>query len=148
MKFRFTMQAVLDHREHLQREAELALGREMQGVATLERQLQELTQEYFKLTETRGGVDWRQGERMMDYIWYSEQLKVRIAKKKQDISEQQKKVEAARRLLVQRTQDKRAIEIVRDSQRQAHQLAEKRAQEKRTDESAQTRFIRSEKEFQ
>lgn len=148
MKFRFTMQAVLDHREHLQREAELALGREMQGVATLERQLQELTQEYFKLTETRGGVDWRQGERMMDYIWYSEQLKVRIAKKKQDISEQQKKVEAARRILVQRTQDKRAIEIVRDSQRQAHQLAEKRTQEKRTDESAQTRFIRSEKEFQ
>lgn len=146
MKFRFSMQAVLDHREHLLREAEIALGKEMQTQAGLERSWQELKDEYFKLTENRGGVPV-QGERLMDYVWYSQQLKVRIAKKKQEIEEHKIVVEKARAFLVKRSQDKRAIEIIRDSQLAAFKLSEKRVMEKRTDESGQIRFIRAEKEF-
>lgn len=141
------MQAVLDHREHLQHQAELALGREMQIQGRLEREYQEVKDEYFKLTENRGGVALYNGERVMDYVWYSERLKVSIAKKKQEIAEQKAKVEAARLVLVQRTQHKKAIEIIKDNQLVAYKLAEKRAAAKQTDESGQTRFIRTEKEF-
>lgn len=147
MKFKFTMQAVLDHREHLQREAEIAMGKEMQVQAALERGHQELKDEYFKLSEDRGGVSMVQGERIMDYVWYSHQLKVRIAKKKQEVEEQKAKVEKARAFLVKRAQDKRAIEVIRESQQAAFKLAEKRQMEKRTDESGQIRFSRAEKEF-
>jgi len=141
------MQAVLDQREHLQHEAEIALGKEMQAQAALERALQELKDEYFQLVEDRGGVGMVQGERVMDYVLYTQQLKLRIAQKKQEIDEQKVKVEQARVHLVKRSQDKRAIEILREGQLAAFKLAEKRQMEKRTDESGQVRFVRADKEF-
>ena len=148
MKFRFTMQAVLDHRDHLQHEAEMALAKEVQAMARLERVLQETKDEYFRLTGNRGGVEVSQGERLMDYVWYSQQLKVRIARQKQEIEEQGARVRKARADLVLRTQDKKAIEVVRDNQLSAFKLAEKRKMEKLTDESGQNRFVRADKEVQ
>ena len=147
MKFRFTLQAVLDQREHLQHDAELALGKAMQAQGALERAHQELKDEFFHLTENRGGVQFGDGERMMDYIWYAQRLKQCIAKKKQEIEEHKAEVEKARLHLVKRTQEKRAIEILREGQLADFKLKEKRQMEKRTDESGQTRFARADKEF-
>lgn len=51
-------------------------------------------------------------------------------------------MEKARAELIKKTQEKKAIELLRDSQKSAFKLAEKRAEAKQTDEAAGQMFFR------
>jgi flagellar FliJ protein len=147
-KFRFTLQAVLEQRERLEHDAELALGAAMQKQVTIEQELAGLTQDYYALVESRGGVQFHQGgERLMDFVQYIQKLKYDIAQKKQDLETQKLAVEEARKHLAKRTQDKKAIETLKDGQLAEFKLQEKRAEMKATDESAGQRSLAQKREM-
>ena len=140
MKFKFSLQAVLNHREILEKNAEIALGKEVQKLAKMENELELYKQEYHNTVAVRGGINTNSSERFMDFINYVNKLKETIAVKKQNIEEQKKQVENARLELIKKTQEKKAIETLRDSQKAAFKLAQKRLEAKQTDEAAAQRF--------
>jgi len=143
MKFKFSLASVLNHREILERNAEIALGKEVQKQAALEAELKDLFEEYKNLVETRGGINTNNAERFLDYVSYASRLKQLSTQKKDEIGRQKQEVEKARAELVKKTQDKKALEVLRDSQKAAFKLAEKRTEAKLTDEAAGQRFIRA-----
>jgi len=136
MKFRFTLASVLNHRERLERDAEIALGKEIQKHVQMENERTELLDEYAKLVANRGGVDTRAAERFMDFVNYAQRLKDNVAMKNIEIKKQGEEVEKARAILIKKTQDRKALEVIRDSQKAAFKLAEKRAEAKLMDEVA------------
>ena len=140
MKFKFSLASVLNHREVLERNAEIALGKEVQKLVALENERQNLLKEYEGLVVSRGGINTNSAERFMDFVSYAQRLKGLIAVKNMEISKQKGEVEKARAELVKKTQDKKALEVLRDSQKAAFKLAEKRAEAKQTDEVAGQRF--------
>ncbi|MDR2581720.1 MAG: flagellar export protein FliJ [Fibromonadaceae bacterium] len=142
MKFKFSLASILNHREVLERDAEIALGKEVQKQMTLEAELQNLFEEYKSLVLNRGGISTNNAERFLDFVNYADRLKELSARKKIAINEQKKEVEKARAELLKKTQEKKAIETLRDSQKAAFKLAEKRTEAKLTDEAATQRFAR------
>jgi len=136
MKFKFSLASVLNHREVLERNAEIALGKEMRKLVALENERQDLLNEYQSLVAGRGGINTNSAERFMDFISYAQRLKGLVAVKNVEINKQKEEVEKARVELVKKTQDKKALEILRDSQKTSFKLAEKRAEAKQTDEAA------------
>jgi len=136
MKFRFTLASVLSHREKLERDAEIALGKEIQKQIRMENERTELLNEYASLVSDRGGVNTRVAERFMDFVNYAQRLKDLVAMKNLEIKQQIAEVEKARAELIKKTQDKKALEVLRDSQKAAFKLAEKRTEAKLMDEVA------------
>jgi flagellar FliJ protein len=142
MKFKFPLESILNYRKTLERDAEIALGKEVQKQVKLENELTNLLKEYENLVATRGGIKTNTIERFMDFVNYAQRLKDLIAMKKLEIVKQKEEVEKARAELVKKTQEKKAIELLRDSQKSAFKLAEKRAEAKQTDEAAGQMFFR------
>ncbi|MCL2283130.1 MAG: flagellar export protein FliJ [Fibromonadales bacterium] len=136
MKFKFSLASVLNHREVLERNAEIALGKEVQKQVKLEGEREKLLKEYEDLVKGRGGISTSNAERFLDFVNYAERLKRFVAMKNIEIKKQIEEVEKARAELIKKTQDKKALEVLRDSQKAAFKLAEKRAEAKQTDESA------------
>ncbi|MDR0516297.1 MAG: flagellar export protein FliJ [Fibromonadaceae bacterium] len=136
MKFKFSLASVLSHREVLERNAEIALGKEVQKQVALEAELQALIDEYKGLVQTRGGINTKSAEGFEHYVSYASRLKVLSSQKKAEIDKQKQEVEKARKELIKKTQEKKAIEVLRDSQKAAFKLAEKRMEAKQTDEAA------------
>jgi flagellar export protein FliJ len=142
MKFKFSLASVLNHREVLERNAEVALGKEVQKQVALEAELQNLIEEYKNLVQTRGGIDTKNAQGFEHYVSYASRLKALASMKKGEIDKQKQEVEKARRVLIKKTQEKKAIEVIRDSQKAAFKLAEKRMEAKQTDEAASQKFLR------
>jgi flagellar FliJ protein len=142
MKFKFSLEPVLNYREALERNAEIALGKEVQKKAKLESELQNLFEEYESLVASRGGINTNSAERFMDFVNYAQKLKNLISSKKMEIKKQNEEVEKARLELIKKTQEKKALEVLRDSKKAAFKLAEKRTEAKQTDEAAQISFHR------
>jgi len=132
----------LNYRKILERNAEIALGKEIQKLVKLEEELQNLFDEYENLVKTRGGVNTRSAERFMDFVGYAQKMKELIAAKKIEIINQNKEIDKAKAELLKKTQEKKAIEVVKDSQKATFKLAEKRAEAKQTDEAAGHLFFR------
>ncbi|MCL2101438.1 MAG: flagellar export protein FliJ [Fibromonadales bacterium] len=143
MKFKFPLASVLNYRETLERNAEIALGKEVQKQVRLESERQNLLDEYEKLVAGRGGINTSHAERFMDFVSYAQRLKGLIAQKNMEIIEQKKEVEKARTELIKKTQEKKAMEVLRDSQKAAFKLAEKRMEAKQTDEAAGHIFFKA-----
>lgn len=144
MKFKFSLSPVLTYRETLEKNAEIELGKEVQRQVALENERQNLIDEYEALV--KGGVAQnKNAERYMDFISYAQRLKELIAMKNLDIKKQKENVEKARENLIKKTQEKKTIEVLRDSQKAAFKLAEKRAELKQTDESAGQKFFNKDK---
>ena len=143
MKFKFSLASVLNHREVLKRNAEIALGKEVQKLIRLQNERQNLIEEYKNLVACRGGINTNNAEGFVEFINYAQKLKDLTAKKNADIKKQEAEVEKARAELIKKTQEKKALEILQDSQKAAFKLAEKRTEAKQTDEAANQKFFRS-----
>jgi flagellar FliJ protein len=142
MKFKFSLASVLNHREVLERNAEIALGKEVQKLVKLQNELQNLIEEYKNLVAVRGGINTNNAERFMDFINYAQKLKDLTAQKNMEIKKQETEVEKARAELIKKTQEKKALEVLQEGQRAAFKLAEKRTEAKQTDEAATQKFLR------
>jgi len=141
MKFKFALESVLNHRESLERNAEIALGKEVQKLVALENKKQNLLDEYENLVRSRGGINTSRAERFMDFVGYAQRLKELIVEKNTEINKQKGEVEKARAELVKKTQDKKTLETLRDSQKAAFKLMEKHKEAKQTDEAAGQKFF-------
>jgi flagellar FliJ protein len=142
MKFKFSLASVLNHREVLERNAEIALGKEVQKLVKLQNERENLIEEYKKLVAVRGGINTNSAEHFMDFINYAQKLKDLTAQKNIEIKRQETQVEKARAELIKKTQEKKALEVLQDSQKAAFKLAEKRMEAKQTDEAAGQKFLR------
>jgi len=142
MKFKFSLASVLNHREVLERNAEIALGKEIQKLVKLQRERDNLLEEYKNLVAARGGINTNSAENFMGFINYAQRLKDLTAEKNMEIKKQEAEVEKARAELIKKTQEKKALEVLQDSQKAAFKLAEKRMEAKQTDEAATQKFLR------
>jgi len=142
MKFKFSLASVLNHREVLERNAEIALGKEIQKLVKLQNERDNLIEEYKNLVTARGGIKTNSAENFMGFINYAQKLKDLTAEKNMEIKKQEAEVEKARAELIKKTQEKKALEVLQDSQKAAFKLAEKRIEAKQTDEAAAQRFLR------
>ena len=142
MKFKFSLASVLNHREVLERNAEIALGKEIQKLVKLQNERDNLIEEYKSLVAVRGGIRTNSAENFMDFINYVQKLKDLTAQKNTEIKKQEIEVEKARAELIKKTQEKKALEVLQDSQKAAFKLAEKRMEAKQTDEAATQKFLR------
>ncbi|GBU26364.1 hypothetical protein R83H12_03060 [Fibrobacteria bacterium R8-3-H12] len=142
MKFKFSLASVLNHREVLERNAEIALGKEVQKLVKLQNERDNLIEEYKSLVAARGGINTNNAENFMGFINYAQKLKDLTAQKNAEIKKQEVQVEKARAELVKKTQEKKALEVLQDSQKAAFKQAEKRMEAKQTDEAAAQRFLR------
>ncbi|MCL1955897.1 MAG: flagellar export protein FliJ [Fibromonadales bacterium] len=142
MKFKFSLASVLNHREVLERNAEIALGKEIQKLVKLQNERQNLLDEYRDLVAARGGINTNSAENFMGFINYAQKLKDLTVEKNAEIKKQEVQVEKARAELIKKTQEKKALEVLQDSQKAAFKLAEKRMEAKQTDEAATQKFLR------
>jgi len=142
MKFKFSLASVLNHREVLERNAEIALGKEIQKLVKLQQERDNLLEEYKNLVAARGGINTNSAENFMGFINYAQRLKDLTAEKNAEIKKQESEVEKARAELIKKTQEKKALEVLQDSQKAAFKLAEKRTEAKQTDEAATQKFLR------
>jgi len=142
MKFKFSLASVLNHREVLERNAEIALGKEIQKLVKLQQERDNLLEEYKNLVAARGGINTNSAENFMGFINYAQRLKDLTAEKNTEIKKQETQVEKARAELIKKTQEKKALEVLQDSQKAAFKLAEKRMEAKQTDEAATQKFLR------
>jgi len=142
MKFKFSLASVLNHREVLERNAEIALGKEIQKLVKLQQERDNLLEEYKNLVAARGGINTNSAENFMGFINYAQRLKDLTVEKNMEIKSQETQVEKARAELIKKTQEKKALEVLQDSQKAAFKLAEKRTEAKQTDEAAGQRFLR------
>jgi len=101
-----------------------------------------LLDEYKNLVAKRGGINTNNAENFMGFINYAQRLKDLTAEKNAEIRKQEVQVEKARAELIKKTQDKKALEVLKDSQKAAFKLAEKRMEAKQTDEAATQKFLR------
>ena len=142
MKFKFSLASVLNHREVLERNAEIALGKEIQKLVKLQQERDNLLEEYKNLVAARGGINTNSAENFMGFINYAQRLKDLTTEKNMEIKKQEAQVEKARAELIKKTQEKKALEVLQDSQKATFKLAEKRMEAKQTDEAATQRFLR------
>jgi len=142
MKFKFSLASVLNHREVLERNAEIALGKEIQKLVKLQQERDNLLDEYKNFVAARGGINTNSAENFMGFINYAQRLKDLTAEKNTEIKKQETEVEKARAELIKKTQEKKALEVLQDSQKAAFKLAEKRMEAKQTDEAATQKFLR------
>lgn len=115
-KFRFSLQSVLDHREHLREQAQIALSKDLSVVTRLQQEETDLHQELHdqELARPHKGT----GELFMRSVAYIGDLKARIAAKQTQIKEAQRQVEVSRQVLIEKTRDVKALELLREKQQQ------------------------------
>lgn len=132
-KFRFSLQAVLEHRERLQKDAQLALGRELGLLTQKQQDVVRIRQERQDLESKRPSQG--SAEVIMQHMHWMHHLSRKIDAAEKAVQKQQKVVEQQREVLVNRTQDFRAMEILRDKHRALYHKQRLKDEMKATDES-------------
>ncbi|MGL1936222.1 MAG: flagellar export protein FliJ [Fibrobacterales bacterium] len=133
-RFRFKLQALLGYREKLEEDAKMALGEAVQLEATMTRELDSMDEERHEVARQQGALLGMNvgGEHYMQFINYQQDLFRRIEEKIGDIQQQRTVVEAKRVLLIRATQNKKALEIIRDK---------KKAEFKKEQNVIETKFL-------
>ncbi|MGL1902793.1 MAG: flagellar export protein FliJ [Fibrobacterales bacterium] len=133
-RFRFKLQALLSYREKLEEDAKMVLGEAVQLEATMKRELDSMDEERHEIAQQQGALLNMNvgGEQYMQFINYQQDLFRRIEQKIGDIQQQHTVVEAKRGLLIRATQNKKALEIIRDK---------KKAEFKKEQNVIETKFL-------
>lgn len=140
-KFRFPLQSVLEHREHLRQQAQIALSRDLAVVARLQEEEAKLQQELQEqeLARPHKGT----GELFMRSVAYIADIKTRIATKNALILDAQKQVDASRQVLLEKTKDVKALELLREKQREEFRKAGNLVETKVLDDFGSQQFLRA-----
>ncbi|HSQ41096.1 MAG TPA: flagellar export protein FliJ [Fibrobacteraceae bacterium] len=139
-KFRFSLQSVLEHRQHLQEQAQIALSKELAVQHQLESELQALQKEYGELEKARPAQG--SGECIMRTIAYLDFMKGVIVRKAKEIEQAKGKVVEARNALVERNRAARALEILRERQHESFRKQANRQETRQLDDFGSQQFLR------
>ncbi len=133
-KFRFKLQALLNYREKLEEDAKAALGKEVQKEDVMRRELDAMDEERHAIAHEQSSLFSMNvgGEQYMQFIRYQQDLFNRIGLKIEEIKQQRVQVEEKRQLLIKATQNKKALDIIRDK---------KKAEFKKEQNMVETKFL-------
>ncbi len=144
MPFRFRLQSVLDHRQHLEDLAFNAFALKQRAQMDCEEQIAWMRAEMERAREEL----YRREERGMlaqEYVLANEYvtvLRLQVLRNQARLPQLKAETDAARQLLIEATRQRKVLEILRDRHRQEYE-AEQRAQEQRVlDEVAVGSFVR------
>jgi len=115
-KFRFSLQSVLGHREHLREQAQIALSHRLAIVEKLLGEKKILEEE--QAEQVRQRPNQGSGETMMRSLAYMATLKKALEVNAKQLEDGHNEVAKARLALVEKDRDVRAMEILRDQQRE------------------------------
>lgn len=147
-KFVFKLQPVLDHRKRLEDQRRQELGKRLQEQALMENKLREVQQAIsMGKSNLAGGmvgrVDVSQIRRLAAY---GGQLSMRAQELMMRLYGIHRQVNQARELLIEATQARQAVELLRDKQYKQWQREQDRIEQRAMDEMAAQAFIRRVKE--
>lgn len=116
-RFRFTLQGALFHRLHLQEDAQRALALAQRNLVEKEELRMGLEKEFSEVEKARPSHG--SAEVILHSVRYMETLKMAIQRAQEQIEEAKAEVEKARSFLAERNKDVKALEILRDKQKEA-----------------------------
>lgn len=143
-KFRFNLQAVLNHRQILEEQAQRDLGEAMQQrvrlLNSIREQQETIQQSKQNLGEgLRGRVDL---DSIGRFAAYAGQVRIRAHHLVQELAVAEKQIEARRDALLQATKARKALELLRDRQLAQWKQDGERKEAAALDEFAAQSFIR------
>lgn len=144
MAFRFRLQTILDHREHLEDLAMQRFGVKLQAQAECERHIAWLQKE---MRRARQELYDREQEGMpaKDYILANEYvtvLRLQVLREQARLPLLQAETEAARQELVEATRARKVLEALRDNHRAEHDREQLLAEQRLLDEVAVGAYVR------
>lgn len=148
MKFKFSLEKVLRHRQILE---DLSERDYQEALATLNARQTELEEMIFKKSESRVTAEKLEVESGLGTVERVKQIHdfiklqdIRIARKEIQIVEAKNLVEARQEILRQKAMDKKIIERLKEKKKLDHLNAERKNEQKETDEMVSMRFLNSE----
>ena len=141
-RFRFSLQAVLGHREHLQEQAQIALSHALAVVAKHQATWKLLKEEFLNQESMRPNSG--SAERILVSIQYLAHLTQAMEAVNNLIAEAKIGVNQARQALVERTRETKALELLREHQQREFQKTANVKETKLLDDFGGQMFLRSE----
>lgn len=148
MKFKFSLEKVLRHRQILE---DLSERDYQEALAVMNARQTELEEMIFKKSESRAIAEKLEVESGLGTVERVKQIHdfiklqdIRIARKEIQIVEAKNLVEARQEILRQKAMDKKIIERLKEKKRLDHLNVERKNEQKETDEMVSMRFLNSE----
>lgn len=152
MKFKFSLEKVLKHRQILE---DLSQRDYQEALSTLNQRQNELNEMILKIAESRADaerLEVQSGpatvERVKQIHEFIKLQDIRIARKQIQIDEAKNLVEACQEILRQKAMDKKIIERLKEKKRLDHLEEERKNEQKETDEMVSMRFLKTEDQGQ
>jgi flagellar FliJ protein len=152
MKFKFSLEKVLRHRQILE---DLSQTDYQEALAALNARQSELDEMIRKVSESRiaaENLEVQSGlgtvERVKQIHDFIKLQDIRIARKQIQIMEAKNLVEARQEILRQKAMDKKIIERLKEKKKLDHLNAERKNEQKETDEMVSMRFLNSDNKGQ
>lgn len=147
MAFKFSLQAVLDHRKHLEEQAMSRFGQKLKAQREAEEQIAWLQGEHGKsrrdlAQRERGGLPAEEYILANEYLTV---LRLTATREAARLPQLKAETEQARLKLVEATRARKALEILRDKQRAEWLDKVNRTEQRLLDEAAIGSFVRRKK---
>ena len=139
-KFQFTLQALLDHRQRLEEEAQSTLAKEVGVLQDLENMRDLLLKEAAHATQYEKLNTLIDLQNRQYALQYSHTLLDQVSIKIEAIDKQKAAVTWARNALVKATQDKKVLEIHKDNLHQEWKKKRRKWETNQTDEQTSQRW--------
>jgi flagellar FliJ protein len=141
-RFVFRLQALLEHREQIEKEKQQVLAECLQRLSVLEENLTSRMAELQNMWTERKKYGFVNAETSMMHLSYTALLKDKIQEKKIEVDQYKNIVHAARMDLIEASKQKKALEILKENQQNEFKKAEKLKETKFLDELANMREMR------
>lgn len=133
-KFRFTLQALLEHRQRLEDDAKNIWLSEQAKVLQLEEEHRRIGQEVLRSRDLRGAWQYSSGEDLMNRQFLFEHSLSQLEKARQAMEAQRKIVAEKREAMIFASKERKAMEILRDKQKEEFQREQNKKEQKFLDE--------------
>lgn len=133
-KFRFTLQVLLEHRERLEEDAKNIWLRAQAELRQKEDRHRAIGQEVLSARDLRGAWQISSGEDLMNRQFLFEDSLRRLEQAKGEMEAQRKIVEEKREAMILASRDRKAMEILRDKQKEEFKREQNKKEQKFLDE--------------
>ncbi len=144
-KFIFPLQALLNQKIHLEEEALLKLAKAQHELEIRLQNKSNFEQELIELKKAKSPLFSQRisGDQYMGFVRYSILIQNRIVDAKNKIDDQNVILDARRNVLLEKTKEKKALEILKEKQRSKWKKEFNHYYTKISDDLTQQRYIRN-----
>jgi len=143
-RFSFKLTPLLDQRKRKEEQAQRNLAKASVSLQLMEDEKIKLENDLSSMKDSLAPLNRKNssGEEYMNIVWYSTHLRYRIKNQGEKIEKQIKLVEDLRKILLKKTQEKRALEILRDKEFEEWKKEQKITETKLLDDFSQQQSFR------